>query len=601
MTDQTGNRLPVADRAAVMRAVGRLVARDKAAFAAVIALYVAAAGAGAALPVMLGEVVDGIGSGWTAARVDLACGVIVGCVVVQLVLMRIGRLLGYRFGERAAARLRESFIDRVLRLPLGTVERAGTGDLSTRTAGDVSAVAELLRKTGPEVTVAMIEVVVITAAAFVVSPVLGPLFLIGSPALVLTTRWYMRRAGPAFLAERAAMGEIAETLTASAAGARTVAAYRMQDERGRAGYEGAGTHRRRLWRIIRLQFWFKPGIDLTFLVPAMVVTMFGGYLYLQGWVSVGEVVAVAMLTLRLDGPVLRSMMAMTEFQMGGAALARVEGVHLIPDEERFAAPAGAEVRLDNVTFGYGDGPDVLHGLSLHPRRGERLVVVGPSGAGKSTIARLVAGIERPRTGSVTLGGAATADIELEDLRRKVVLVTQEHYVFTATLRDNLNLAAPEATDEQLEAALKTVDARWAADLPEGLETMLGEEHRELYLAEAQQLALARVILADPDVVILDEATAGIDPGSAGNVEAALAAALEGRTVIAIAHQLQAAEAADRIAVVDEGRIAEEGSHTELLAAGGAYAELWRAWRGVPARGQLSLYQGTYPDWRRKIP
>ncbi|GAB3998217.1 hypothetical protein GCM10029992_23390 [Glycomyces albus] len=235
-----------------------------------------------------------------------------------------------------------------------------------------------------------------------------------------------------------------------------------------------------------------------------------------------------------------------------------------------------------MTFGYGDGPDVLHGLSLHPRRGERLVVVGPSGAGKSTIARLIAGIERPRTGSVTLGGAATADIELEDLRRKVVLVTQEHYVFTATLRENLNLAAPEATDEQLEAALKTVDARWAEDLPEGLETMLGEEHRELYLAEAQQLALARVILADPDVVILDEATAGIDPGSAGNVEAALAAALDGRTVIAIAHQLQAAEAADRIAVVDDGRIAEEGSHAELLAAGGAYADLWRAWRGVPA-------------------
>ncbi|GAB3998220.1 hypothetical protein GCM10029992_23400 [Glycomyces albus] len=340
MTDQTGNRLPVADRAAVMRAVGRLVSQDKAAFAAVIALYVAAAGAGAALPVMLGEVVDGLGTGWTAAQVDLACGVIVGCVVVQLVLMRIGRLLGYRFGERAAARLRESFIDRVLRLPLGTVERAGTGDLSTRTAGDVSAVAELLRKTGPEVTVAMIEVVVITAAAFVVSPVLGPLFLIGSPALVLTTRWYMRRAGPAFLAERAAMGEIAETLTASAAGrapsprtgCRTSAGGRgTRAPRPTAGACGgssgcsSGSSRDR------------PDVpgpgdggDHVRRLPV-----------LAGWVSIGEVVAVAMLTLRLDGPVLRSMMAMTEFQMGGAALARVEGVHLIPDEERSAALPGS--------------------------------------------------------------------------------------------------------------------------------------------------------------------------------------------------------------------------------------------------------------------
>jgi ABC-type multidrug transport system fused ATPase/permease subunit len=252
----------------------------------------------------------------------------------------------------------------------------------------------------------------------------------------------------------------------------------------------------------------------------------------------------------------------------------------MPDEVREAAPAGAEVRLDEVTFGYGDGPDVLHGLSLHPRRGERLVVVGPSGAGKSTIARLVAGIDRPRAGSVTLGGAPVADIPLETLRRKVILVTQEHYIFTASLRENLNLAAPEADDEALRSALATVDARWAADLPEGLDTMLGDEHHRLNLAEAQQLALARVILADPDVVILDEATAGIDPGSAGNVEASLAAALNGRTVIAIAHQLQAAESADRIAVVQDGRIAEEGSHAELLEAGGAYASLWGAWKGV---------------------
>jgi ABC-type multidrug transport system fused ATPase/permease subunit len=577
---ETSGRLPVADRAAMIEAIKRLILEDKRAFAGVVALYVAAAGASAALPVMLGEVIDGIGTGWTASRVDLVCGVIVACVILQLVLMRTGRRLGYRLGERAAARLRESFIDRVLRLPLGTVERAGTGDLATRTSGDVGAVAELLRKTAPEVAVAMIEGTVIIVAAFVVNPLLGLLFVVGMPMLFIAGRRYLRAASPVFLSERAAMSEIAETATASAAGASTVAAYRMQGERGEAGYARAATHLERLKGIVRLQTWFFPATDLTFLTPAMVVTIVGALWYLNDWVTVGEVVAVAMLTLRLDGPVFRSMMSLSEFQMGGAAMARVEGVHLMPDEVREAAAEGAEVRLDEVTFGYGDGPDVLHGLSLHPRRGERLVVVGPSGAGKSTIARLVAGIDRPRAGAVTLGGAPVADIPLETLRRKVILVTQEHYIFTASLRENLNLAAPEADDEALRSALATVDARWAADLPEGLDTMLGDEHHRLNLAEAQQLALARVILADPDVVILDEATAGIDPGSAGNVEAALAAALNGRTVIAIAHQLQAAESADRIAVVQDGRIAEEGSHAELLEAGGAYASLWWAWKGV---------------------
>jgi ABC-type multidrug transport system fused ATPase/permease subunit len=293
--------------------------------------------------------------------------------------------------------------------------------------------------------------------------------------------------------------------------------------------------------------------------------------------SLGTAIAAITVVVRIANPTNSVMTQLSEFQQGAAALARIAGVGLIEPETRDAVPDGTDLVLDTVTFGYGDGPDVLHGLSLHPRQGERLVVVGPSGAGKSTIARLLAGIDRPRTGTATLGGVPVGDIPVEELRRRVVLVTQEHYVFTATLRENLILAAPDADDARLVAALRRVDAGWA--VATGLDTMLGPEHRQLTTAEAQQIALARVVIADPPIVILDEATAGIDPASAGNVEVALAAALEGRTVIAIAHQLQAAASADRIAVVEDGRIAEEGPHAALLAAGGVYAGLWHAWQG----------------------
>jgi ABC-type multidrug transport system fused ATPase/permease subunit len=373
------------------------------------------------------------------------------------------------------------------------------------------------------------------------------------------------------------MSEAAETLTASGAGARTVAALRLQEARREAGHARAETMYERFMRVLELQVEFFLMLLWLNRLQVVVVVAAAALWYFEGGLTLGTAVAAITVTVRIANPTNTVMIQLNEFQQGAASLARIEGVHGIEAEPRTAVPDGDDLRLDAVTFGYGDGPDVLHGLSLHPRAGERLVVVGPSGAGKSTIARLLAGIDRPRTGTATLGGVPAGDIPVEELRRRVVLVTQEHYVFTATLRENLVLAAPDADDDRLIAGLRRVDAGWA--LAAGLDAMLGPEHRPLSTAEAQQLALARVVIADPPVVILDEATAGIDPASAGNVEAALAAALAGRTVIAIAHQLQAARSADRIAVVEDGRIVEEGAHAELLAAGGVYAGLWHAWQG----------------------
>ena len=224
---------------------------------------------------------------------------------------------------------------------------------------------------------------------------------------------------------------------------------------------------------------------------------------------------------------------------------------------------------------------MLHGVDLDIEPGSRLAMVGPSGAGKSTLGRLLAGIHPPRTGSVTVGGVGLVELPLDDLRGHVALVTQEHHVFVGTLRENLALAAPPgATDDDIRAALSAVDALdWVDALPDGLDTVVGSGGHRLTDAQAQQIALARLVLADPHTLVLDEATSLIDPRAARHLERSLAAVLEGRTVIAIAHRLFSAHDADRVAVVEDGRIAELGSHDELVAAGGSYAALWDSWNG----------------------
>ncbi|MEW1848125.1 ABC transporter ATP-binding protein, partial [Nonomuraea angiospora] len=232
-----------------------------------------------------------------------------------------------------------------------------------------------------------------------------------------------------------------------------------------------------------------------------------------------------------------------------------------------------------VRYAYDGGPDVLRGVDLTVRPGERLAIVGPSGAGKTTLGRLLAGVDAPRTGTVTVGGVPVAALDPVRLRERVVLVTQEHHVFLGTVRDNLRIAAPSATDAELRAALATVGADWIDDLPDGLGADLGPGGHRPDGAQAQQLALARVVLADPHTLILDEATALLDPRTARHTERALAAVLDGRTVIAIAHRLQTAHDADRVAVMQDGRLTELGTHHDLVAAGGTYAELWRSWHG----------------------
>jgi ABC-type multidrug transport system fused ATPase/permease subunit len=314
-----------------------------------------------------------------------------------------------------------------------------------------------------------------------------------------------------------------------------------------------------------------PVIDLTHALILTSVLMIGGAFALHGWVFVDELTTGALYAQMLVDPVNLLLRWYDELQVAQVSPARLVGVREVESEgaDDGQTPDGRDVHADAVRFGYRPGSDVLHGVSLRIRPGSRLALLGPSGAGKSTLGRLLAGIYAPRQGEVRLGGAELARMPVEGVRRHVALVNQEHHVFVGTLRDNLQLAKAGADDSELWEALVAVDADgWARTMDGGLDTPVGSG-----------AALARLVLADPHTLVLDEATSLLDPRAARHLERSLARVLDGRTVVAIVHRLHTAHDADMIAVVEDGRISELGSHHQLVEAGGAYAALWRSWHG----------------------
>ncbi len=574
--------LPVASTKEVRRYALGLMRRHPRELRFALSLHASAAVAGLGLPWLIGILVQSIKDGPSLALVDRVALGIVGFVTVQAILVRLAKLASAKLGERVLAELREDFVDRTLELPLSTVERAGTGDLLTRTSRDVDALSHSVRLAMPEVLVAMVTTAITVGALIAVGPLLALPLLLGVPMLWLGTRWYLKRATDGYLRESAAYADLTDGLAETVDGARTVEALGAQQRR----IDRTNADIRRSYRAERytlfLRTVFFPLMEVGYLVPVVATLLVGGWYFHNGWVDLLQVTAATLYVQQLIDPLDRMLMWLDELQVGQASLARLIGVaHVAADRETTDhEPVGEELAADDVRYSYVDGRDVLHGITLSVAPGERLAMVGPSGAGKSTLGRLLAGVHAPRTGHVTVGGAPLVGLPLPQLRRHVALVTQEHHVFLGTLRENVALARPDATDDEVRAALEAVDAwGWAEDLPYGLDTELGSGTHALSPAQAQQLALARLVIADPHTLVLDEATSLIDPRAARHLERSLAAVLEGRTVVAIAHRLFSAHDADRVAVVEDGRIAELGSHDELVAAGGVYADLWRSWHG----------------------
>jgi ABC-type multidrug transport system fused ATPase/permease subunit len=580
-------QLPVAGPAEVRAAAIRDLGADRGAVVGVVLVNGLASAAGLIGPWLLGRIIDTIqaGSGDVLSAVDrLAFGALV-FTVVQTVLMWWALKIGYRFGERTAARVRERFLKRTLALPPRVADHLPAGDLIARGSTDASLVAMTLRSAVPEVLVAIVHALFLIVAVLVLDLRLGLCGLVCAVGVGAAVHWYLRRARPAYLAVAASGADLVDVVASTAKGARTIELLGLEHRRTQAT-EAAITQARsaRLWALWLRTVLF-PWSEISLALPVVAVLLVGGALYANGLVSLGIVVTATVYLRQLVGPLDTLMLWIEQLQGAGASYARVEGLTDIPTTEPHLTPdirdvggedPGDRIRVNNAHYSYTEARDVLHGIDLVVQPGERLAIVGTSGAGKSTLARLLAGLDRPHTGSVTIGGTPVADLPPDQLREHVVLITQDHHVFHDTVRDNLLIAKPNATDEELYAALDAVGAEWLDDLPHGLDTEVGTDTK-LDDASAQQLSLARVVLANPHTLILDEATAQLDPKTARQTEQSLAAVLRGRTVIAIAHRLQTAHDADRIAVMEAGELVELGTHKELVRAGRVYGQLWRTW------------------------
>ncbi|WP_431046710.1 ABC transporter ATP-binding protein [Streptomyces sp. P1-3] len=578
---ESATTLPVGTPATVRGYVRELLRRHRGAFAVLLAVNTAAVVASMVGPYLLGGLVEDLAGGAEDLHIGRTVALFAVALAVQAVFVREVRLRGAMLGERMLADLREDFLVRSVRLPPSVLERAGTGDLLSRITTDVDRLAEAMREAVPQLSIGVVWVGLLLGALTATAPPLGLAVLVAVPLLVVGCRWYFRRSPAAYRSEAAGYAAVAAALTETVDAGRTIEAHRLGGRR-----VALSEQRIREWTAWeRYTLWLRcvlfPVINGTYTLITGSVLMIGGTFVLQGWMTVGELTTGALLAQMLVEPVGMILRWYDELQVAQVSLARLVGVREIEagTGDGAVVPDGRDVRAERVRFGYRPGSDVLHGVSMHVRPGTRLALVGPSGAGKSTLGRLLAGIYAPRTGEVTLGGAELARMPAERVRRHVALVNQEHHVFVGSLRDNLLLARTSARDAELWAALAAVDAdAWARGLDEGLDTEVGSGGLALTPAQAQQVALARLVLADPHTLVLDEATSLLDPRAARHLERSLGRVLEGRTVVAIAHRLHTAHDADVIAVVADGRISELGSHDELVRADGAYAALWRSWQ-----------------------
>ena len=575
--------LPVADDHAVIAFVRGMLAERRFLAISLVVVNALAGAVGLVVPRLLGNLVNDATSGDSgfASRLDSLAITVFAIVVLQALLTFAARWVSSVFGQDLLAAARERIVRTVLRLPLSKLESASTGDLVTRVTRDVSTMSGAVRWALPQLVIAAVLFVLTMGAMLMNSALLSIPAVVGICVLIVVVRRYLARAPMGYITEGGTYSVINTSLTESVEGARTVEALGIEDGRRDLTADDIAVSAQAERYTMSLRNLMFVYLDYVYQGPLAFIIMLGAWGYFNGWITLGQITAAALYTQQLVEPMDRLIQTLDRLQVGMASTTRLLGIAEVPQDRTPGKDRPADNHLvgSDLRFAYRQGHDVLHGVDLDLVPGERLAIVGPSGSGKSTLGRLLAGINGPRTGEVRVGGVDVMKLPLDLLRTEVALVTQEHHVFVGSVRDNIVLAREDtATDAEVREALAAVDALdWVERLPAGLDTKIGSGNVSLTPAQAQQIALARLVIADPHTLVLDEATSLIDPKTARHLEGSMAALLEGRAVVAIAHRLHTAHDADRIAVVIDGRIAELGSHDELMSLDREYASLWRAW------------------------
>jgi ATP-binding cassette, subfamily B, bacterial len=540
-------------------------------------------------PLIVGYAIDhGLSIHHFDRRVVLWSAALYLLVAVSMALFERAQIVMVnRIGESFLRDLRKRVFAHLLSLSMSFFDKEQTGRLVSRMTSDIDALENLVQQgIVIFVTSGLLFVGVLVIMA-VKSPLLFLATMVVLPPVIISSRKFRRNSNDAYLVVRDRIGQTLSTLQESLAGIRVVQAFGREDEQftrfvdhNQAQYE-ANVH------AVRLSARYFPVVEFTNAAATAVIIGFGGLLVHWHRTSIGTVAAFVLFLAYLIDPIQQFSQLFNLVQQSGAALKKIFG--LLDTEAAVAERPGAvdlpsrgELVVDQVSFAYlpGERDTVLSNVSLTVSAAERVALVGPTGAGKSTLAKLMARFYDPTEGSVSYGGVDLKDATFPSVRRRIAVVPQEGFLFHGTILDNVRLADADATEDDVRRALRTIgcEDRFEA-LPDGLLTEVRERGSRLSAGERQLVSLARAALANPDVLILDEATSNLDPGTESVVERALSALMTGRTVIVIAHRLSTAERADRVGVVDAGGLIELGPHAELLAAGGRYAELYAAWIG----------------------